>query len=246
MRRVRFLHRHVAILGASFPLAPLLLAGLTLAATIAGAAGLRNGVRWILALGVLSPDAVLGSGQVWRLLTWTFFEPAPLSLIFAAFTFLFFGRDLCNSWGPEKFLLRCLGLVAATGVVSCLIARFVWVDLWDGAWYSAWPLGESIIIAWATQLPMSQVLVYFVLPVGGQRLVILTIAGTLIFAALSGFGGYVPHFVAQGLTLAWLHGVSPRTLWRRLKVRTVRWSPRRAQSRLRPVERPSEPPRWLH
>lgn len=244
MRRVPFLHRYVTVLGASFPMATMLLAGATLIATVVGVAGMRNGIGGLLGLGVLVPQAVFG-GQVWRLLTWSFLEPQPLGLIFACLLFLFLGRDLVGSWGPERFLLRCLGLVVATGAVSALIGQFVFTGMRDAIWMSAWPLGEALIIAWATQFPSSQLLVYFVLPVGGQRLVILTIAGTLIFAALSGFDLYLPHFVAEGLTLAWLHGVGPRQWWRRWRASRVRFTPQRP-SYIRPVEKASEPPRWLH
>jgi membrane associated rhomboid family serine protease len=244
MRRVRFLHQHVTILGASFPIAPMLMAVATLLATVVGVAGMRNGVGGLLGLGVLMPQAVF-DGQVWRLLTWTFFEPQPLSLIFACLIFLFLGRDLVSSWGPERFLLRCLGLVVATGLVTCVVGRFVFPGLRESVWMSAWPLGEALILAWATQFPSSQLLVYFVLPVGGRRLVILTVAGTLLFAALSGFDLYLPHFVAEGLTLAWLNGVWPRNLWLRWRAGRVRFTPQRP-SYIRPVEKPSEPPRWLH
>ncbi len=244
MRRVPFLQRHVTVLGARFPMAPMLLAGTTLVATVLGVAGARNGIGSLLALGLLQPGAVL-SGQVWRLVTWTFFEPSPLGLIFAVLSLLFFGRDLASSWGPERFLLRCLGLVVSTGLVTCLIAQFLWTSLGAGSWFSAWPLVEGLILAWATQFPGSQVLVYFVLPVAGRRLVILTIAGTLLFAALGGIGVFLPNLVAIALTMAWLHGVTPRGLWLRLRARSVRFTPRRP-THLRPVERPEEPPRWLH
>jgi membrane associated rhomboid family serine protease len=244
MRRVRLLHRHVPILGASFPVVPIALAALTLVLTLLTIMGARNGLQSLMAVVVLSPSAVLERFELWRIVSFAFVEPNALGLIFGMLVLLFFGRDLCNAWGPERFLVRVLALVALTGLVSCLIVRFVWVGAYDSFWLSVWPLGEAIILAWATQFPSSQVLVYFVMPVAGRRLVILTVAGTFVFAALEGFDRYLPHFVAQGLTLAWLHGLTPRGLWLRLRARTVRFRPR--PTHLRPVERPSEPPRWLH
>lgn len=245
MRRVRFLQRHVTVLGAHFPMAPMLLAGTTLVATVLGVAGARNGLDGLLAAGMLQPAAVLRAGQVWRLVTWTFFEPSPLGLIFAVLALLFFGRDLANAWGPERFLLRCLGLVASTGLLSCLIGQYLWTSLSAATWFSAWPLVEGLILAWATQFPGSQVLVYFVLPMAGRRLVIVTIAGTLLFAALGGIAQFLPNLVAIAVTMAWLHGLTPRMLWLRLRARSVRFTPKRP-THLRPVERPEEPPRWLH
>lgn len=233
----------VTVLGARFPTATILVAGLTLACSVLGAMLWRAGIP-LLASGVLVPGQVL-SGELWRLVTWVLFELDPLSLIFLMMVLLLFGRDLAQAWGPGRFLAVYLGITALAGGVTCLIGALLWPALLNQTYATAWPLGEAIIIAWALLFPARQMLVYFVLPMGGRNLVYLTVGGTVLFALMGGIGNFVPHFAAQGLMYAYLQGFSPRMLWLRLKARTARWQPPRRATHLRPVDK-DEPPRWLH
>lgn len=237
---MRALRRDVTILGGRFPIVAVGLATATLVATI-----LAANVPAVQALGVMTPSLVM-SGQVWRLLTWSLLEFHPLSLAFVCLLFLFIGRDLVYSWGPDGFLKVCAGIVLSSGALTCLIARFLWRGLYDFPYWSAWALGEGLIIAYATLFPTRTILVYFILPLSGRRLLIVTVAGTLLFALLSSFPFFIPHFIAQGLMYFYLHGYSPRLLWLRLRARTIAWSPSRRPAHLRPVDRDDEPPRWLH
>jgi membrane associated rhomboid family serine protease len=236
---MRALRRDVTILGGRFPVVAVGLAATTLAVSILGA-----NVTSVGAFGVLAPSLVW-QGQIWRLLTWTFFELSPLSLIFACLIFLFFGRELSYRWGPVGFLQVCAGIVVGSGLVTCLVA-LAWPRVMAFPYASAWALGEGLIVAYALLFPSRTILVYFVLPLAGRQLLILTFAGTLLFGLLVSFPMVVPHFAAQGLMYAYLKGYSPRLLWLRLKARTVRWKPPKRASHLRAVERDDEPPRWLH
>ncbi|HET7292005.1 MAG TPA: hypothetical protein VFM88_06250 [Vicinamibacteria bacterium] len=237
---MRALRRDVTILGGRFPVVAVGLAATTLVLTILGA-----NVGAVQDLGLMPPSLVW-QGQVWRLLTWSLFEFQPLSLVFVCLAFVFFGRELAYTWGPVGFLKICAGIVLGSGALTCLIARFVWGRLYDFPYWSAWALGTALIIAYATLFPSRTILVYFILPLSGRRLLIVTVAGTLLFALMTSVAFFVPHFLAQGLMYAYLRGYSPRLLWLRLKARTVRWSPSRRPSHLRPVDRDDEPPRWLH
>jgi membrane associated rhomboid family serine protease len=237
---MRGLRRDVTILGSRFPLVAVALAAATLLVTI-----LAANARTVLALGVMTPSLVL-SGQLWRLLTWTFFELSPISLLFVCFAFLIFGRELVYHWGPTGFLSVCAGIVVGAGLVTCLIARVIGHGLMDASWASAWALGEALIIAYAMLFPSRTILFSLIIPVAGRQLLVLTVAATLVFALLVSFAQVIPHLAAQGLMYAYLSGYSPRLLWLRLRARTVRWSPSRRSSHLRPVDRDDEPPRWLH
>jgi membrane associated rhomboid family serine protease len=234
----RALRREVMILGAFFPIVTVALAAATLAATI-----LAANVEAFQAFGVMVPALAL-TGQVWRLLTWTFLEMSPMGLIFACFALLFFGRELARHWGPAHFLQVCLGIVVGAAAVTCVVA-FAWPKVMTAAYASAWPLCEALIVAYAMLFPSRTILFSLIIPVAGRQLLILTVAATLLVGLLVSFVVVIPHFAAQGLMYAYLRGYSPRLLWLRLKARTVRWSPRRA-SHLRAVERDDEPPRWLH
>lgn len=236
---MKALRRDVTILGGRFPLAAVLLAATTLVVSIVGA-----NVGAVGAAGVMAP-ALVWQGQLWRLLTWTFFELSPLGLIFACLVFLFFGRELAYRWGPVGFLQVSAAIVVGSGLVTCLVAR-LWPALMAFPYASAWALGEALIIAYAMLFPTRTILVYFVIPLAGRQLMILTFAGTLLFALLTSFAYFVPHFAAQGLMYAYLRGYSPRMLWLQLKARTVRWKPMKRSSHLRAVDRDEEPPRWLH
>ncbi|MFI5184246.1 MAG: rhomboid family intramembrane serine protease [Vicinamibacteria bacterium] len=245
MRPPRSLNDNIALFGARFPVAVVLVSGLTLFASLVGAVGWRNGFPLLAQVGLV-PD-LIWSGQVWRLVTWSFFNLEALPLIFAVLMVLFFGRDLCHSWGGRRFLLFYLGISAATALAVCLVGRLGWGGVWRGSYYTCWPIVDAITIVWATMYPSRQILLYFVLPVGGQTLIYLTVFGTLIFAFLNGFDLFVPHFVAMGLGWLYLRGLSFQYLWLRFKLATGlagRWRP----SHLRPVEkkRDAEPPRWLH
>lgn len=234
----RLVNGQVTIMGARFPNVTVGLAGTTLVATIVAA-----NVPAILALLVMPPSQVW-HGQVWRLLTWSLLEFQPLSLIFVCLAFLFFGRELANSWGALGFLKVCAGIVAATAFLTCLLALAVPYMI-DFPFWSAWALGGSLIVAYALMFPGRTILLYFVLPLRGRNLLIATVAGTLLFALLSSFAFFVPHFIAQGLMYAYLRGYSPRMLWLRLKARAVRFRPARRPSYIREVDK-EEPPRWLH
>ena len=245
MRVSRSLNGSVVILGGRFPFATVLVAAVTLLASVAGAVLWRSGVHLLARVG-LAPDFV-AAGEAWRLLTWSFFDPSALSLIFALLIVLFLGRDLCHSWGAVRFLVFYSGTSVATGLGVCLVGRLGWGDVWRGSYFTAWPVVEAITIAWATMFPSRQILMYFVIPVGGQALVYIAVFGTLVFALLDGFALYVPHFIAMGLAWAYLRGFSLEYYWLRFRVATGLVG-RRRPSHLRPVERPdrSEPPRWLH
>src|SRR5947209_17847997 len=57
------------------------LIALTLVTSLVGVIGERNGLP-LIRLGILQPERVF-HGEVWRLVTWVFFELHPYSLIFA-------------------------------------------------------------------------------------------------------------------------------------------------------------------
>jgi membrane associated rhomboid family serine protease len=162
----------------------------------------RNGLP-IAAYGLLAPKLVW-QGQVWRLVTWQFFELEPIGLIFSCALLYWFGRDLCGAWGWRKFLGVYFGFVAAIGVLVCLIGRFLWADIYDGVYFGAWPIAEALTIAWASLFPDREILFFFVIRANGKILIALTIGATLLWAAFSGVAVMLPHFLAEGLMLIYM------------------------------------------
>lgn len=231
--------------GARFPAAVVWLAGVVLAGSCLAAVDYRVGFKLLRFL-TLEPSLVM-RGEVWRLVTWSFFELQPLNLIFGCMILLLMGRELADLWGARRLWATYVVLSFLAGATTTLLS-LVWADLraWDGV--TIWPLVDALIIAWATLFPTRQMLVYFVLPLGGRNLVYVTLAGTLVFALLSGFAQFVPHFVAMGLMLAYLREPAIGRFWQRLTL-GMRGGPKRRSSHLRAVdrlERDDEPPRWLH
>src|SRR5512142_2539933 len=94
-------------------------------ASLVGALGRGFG---FLEQAALIPIAVW-QGQVWRLVTWVFFETDPLSLLFGCLTLYWFGRDLCFAWGARRFLVSFFGIAIVSAAVTCILARFAWPAL---------------------------------------------------------------------------------------------------------------------
>jgi len=233
------------VLGSHVPRVVGLLAGATLLASIAGALGARN-ESGLLVWGALVPGFVL-QGQVWRLLTWMFFETDAIGLIFACLGLVWFGRDLTQAWGPSRFLATYLTAGVVTGAIVTALA-FAWPRLLAVIQVGPWPIVSAMIVAWAVLHPHRDVFVYFVLPLHGRNLIYATLLGTLLFALMSGdVARFVPHFVAQGLALLYMREPFLGNLWLRLRYRLSTRGWRRRASHLRPVDRAGdEPPKWLH
>jgi len=154
-------------------------------------------------------------GQVWRLVTWPFIEPGPLSLIFALLFLYWFGRDLAEVWGSRRFLLvfGSVALTAAAG--TCLVAQ-VDAPVLDHAYLGGWALGSAMIVAWGLWFPDRVVRIYFILPIRGFWIAWLTVAVTVVYAIYAGWEGYLPELLAEGSILAWLFRRSLAARWARL------------------------------
>jgi hypothetical protein len=125
---------------------------------------------------------------------------------------------------------------------------FIWRDVRTAEYLTVWPLNEALIIAWASLFPSRQMLFQFVLPLGGRNLIVATLGMTMVFAMLTpnGFSVFLPHFIAEGLMLAYMREHAIKRWFRGL---TSAGGGRRKASHLRAVdrlERDEEPPRWLH
>jgi hypothetical protein len=106
---------------------------------------------------------------------------------------------------------------------------------------------EAMIIAWAMLYPDRQILLFFALPVAGRNLIGLTVAITVVMAALGGFQRFIPHFLAEVSALAYM-GAIPVRVW--IARARLAWFQRRYQQRTAKLTRidrdRDEPPRWTH
>ena len=239
--RASWLDRRFQLLGGSLPASIALLIGAMLIASILGAQ-----VAGVVATGALVP-ALVFAGQLWRLVTWAFFEQDAIGLIFGALALFWFGGDLVRIWGPVRFLASYLGLAAGAASVTCAVA-LVWPGLRPHPFVGIWPVVSALIIAWASAFPTRNLLLYFVVPLSGRNLVYATLGGTLIFALLGGVSSFIPHFAAQLLSLAAMRRTPLRDLWTKARFELAYRGWRRRSSRLREVPRASrdEHTRWYH
>ena len=218
------------------------LIALVLGMSAGGALLERLGVP-VLTLSILVPQLVF-AGQVWRLLTWAPLELQPISLLFGCLLLYFVGPDLLRRWGVRRFFALFFGGAMVVGAITCLIARAVPV-LAGFPFLGLWPMNEALIIAWAALFSDRQILVMFALPTSGRNLIWLTIAITVVMAALSGFLPFLPHFVAEGLALAYMDVIPVRRQLAKARLAWFQRGYKRRTSKLTSVDR-DEPPRWTH
>lgn len=176
----------------------LLTALLSLLAAVAGTFG-----RQLLERAVLFPARVW-TGEVWRVATWVLFEVDPLRFIFGLLMLYLFGRDLSSRYGARRFLLGYFALAIATGVTISLLERLLFPSLGLMGYAGVLSITAGLVIAWALSFPDRQLFVYFVVPLGGMRLVAATLGVTAIFAAFSGLPAVLDEIISEALVLGWL------------------------------------------
>ena len=199
----------------------------------------------ILRLSVLVPERVW-AGEVWRLVTWAPIELNPLGLLFGCLFLYFIGPDLVRRWGTQMFFARFFGGAAIVGAIVCLAARFLWLDLGRFPYVGLWPMLEAMVIAWAALFPDRQILLFFALPVAGRNLIGMTIAITVVMAALGGFSAFVPHFVAEAMALLYMDVIPVRSSVARARLAWFQRGYKRRTAKFTRIDRDDEPPRWTH
>jgi hypothetical protein len=155
-------------------------------------------------LSTLSPFLVV-RGQIWRMATWSFFEPDGQNLVFGSLMLGVFGRDLAALWGGARYLIICVGVALAAGFLTSLIG-LLWADVYQHQYLSIWPLADALIVAWAMLFPSRTILFMLMLPASGRNLLYLTVGMTGLFAVMYGFSNFVPHFLAMAAMFAYIRG----------------------------------------
>jgi membrane associated rhomboid family serine protease len=235
----------VTVLGQRIPIAAFGLLVLVIGGSILGSIASQMGFPAATLLS-LRPSAVL-SGQLWRLLTWGFLDFQFADLFFGSLFLFQSSPDLARAWGSERFLAVCLGLVAASGVVTCIVALPPpFHSLMGASHLTIWPLALAVTIGWASLTPHGVVNFFFVLPIPTRQIAIFIVAATVVYGLMGG-GGLVPALAAEGLMVLYTRGFSPRRLWLNLRFSVLERKLRRQMSSLREVKRDAtDRPRWFH
>jgi membrane associated rhomboid family serine protease len=183
------------------PKAVLFLIVATALVSLAAAVGSRHGATALLD-GLLVTPLVM-HGELWRLVTWVFYELSPLSLVFACLALWWFGRDVATTFGRRRFLAFYFGLAVLTGAVTTLVGRLVWPEMGGLPYGGSWPMLCGLLVTWGSMFSERQ-LRFWGVPLTGRHLVALTLAGTALFAIFDGLAPFIPHFTAELAVLLWL------------------------------------------
>lgn len=149
----------------------------------------------------LAPVLIL-RGQLWRLVTWPFFQDDPFTLLFGGLMIYWLGQQLAYVWSERRFLLRFFGYAVFAGAATTLLSV-----VWEAAsvpHIGIWPIANALIVSWAMLYPDRQVNIWGVLPVTGKTLALLVVGGTVLYAigGRLGIGAFTPHLFA--IAFAWL------------------------------------------
>lgn len=179
------------------------LVGLTLVTSLVAAVAARHGVDVYQQLALV--PALVWSGQVWRLVTWTLVESSPLALVFACVSLAWFGGDLVAAWGQPRFA-RYVGAIVVGASVGTSVIALALPEAWRAPHLGGWALGDALVIAWALQFPERRIRIYGLFVVGGELLAYGTVAVTGLFAVFYGLGPFLPELIAGGAALLSMTG----------------------------------------
>ncbi|MEO6953632.1 MAG: rhomboid family intramembrane serine protease [Polyangia bacterium] len=238
--------------GRGLPSIVLVLIIATAAMSIIGIVGERHGIKLLTACALVTSEVLRGQG--WRLFTWVFFEIEPWNLVLACLGIYWFARDLATRWGTVRFIITYLGLAALIGALTVVTSLF-YAPLRAIPQLGSWAILDALVILWASYYPTQQILMMFVIPMSGRRIVYFTIGATVLLALFRGIDSFVPNFIAEGIAVAVMFLPSPRELWIERKLRNMEH--KRKATHLRSVPRDAgphdEPPksdgsngRWLN
>jgi hypothetical protein len=170
-----------------------------------------------------------------------------LNLVFGCLLLYFVGADLLASWGVGRFFALYFGGAALVGLVTSVIGRFLWLEVYGHVYASMWPMLNALVIVWAAYRPTAQIRMFFVIPIVGRHLITFTIAITFVYALINGFAFFVPHFLAIFFAMMYADVISVRRLFLRGRMAMLQRDYKRRTAHLRMVERDDEkPPRWMH
>jgi membrane associated rhomboid family serine protease len=203
--------------------------------------------RGLQAFAAFAPGLIL-EGQLWRIVTWPFFQNDPFALIFGGLMIYWLGQQLAYVWSEKRFLMRFVGYAAFASVATTLLA-IVWTPA-RSVHIGVWPVANALIVSWAMLYPDRQVNIWGILPITGRTAAILVVVGTLLYGLWGGAGGigaFAPHLFA--ILAAWLLSRGKvRAPWLDAKQWWAEREQKRRARHLRVVKKDGsdDRPRWLN
>lgn len=152
---------------------------------------------------------------LWQLVTYALVATTPWSVIAAVLGYGWFASDLERTWGSNAFLDRWL--LAVLGVaVAQVLAAIAWPELRHEPLIGTELVMESLFVAWGMTFPNRTIRIFFVIPIPGRMLAILTVAFVVLSAVFGGpdqFPIHVAPLASCGLGLGIARGWSARRLY---------------------------------
>jgi membrane associated rhomboid family serine protease len=136
---------------------------------------------------IMQPAAVV-HGHVWQLLTYTFIDTSPLSLLFSSLALWTFGAVLENTWGQHRFIELYFGSVIFAGLCAIGVAYTGLLGASPGApVYSAWGGVMGLLGAYGTAFAEQETFLFlFPQPIKAKWMVLIWIGVALFYFLATG------------------------------------------------------------
>jgi membrane associated rhomboid family serine protease len=190
------------------------LGGVTLAVSIAAAVFGEAG-QTMAALLVFVPVGLVHL-RLWTPLTYTFYVPDPINLLFALLGLWLLGAALEQRWGTRRFVTFYF-LTSAAGALATALVALIAPSVRAHAYFGNWSAIEGLIAAFAVLLPDAQIFLYFV-PVQAKWMLPISAGITVLFMLMTGWQPYLPQLFGLGAGVLFAGGVSPGNIFLRAKV----------------------------
>jgi membrane associated rhomboid family serine protease len=141
------------------------------------------------------PDDFL-HGKLWQVLTYTFLNPDPISLLFALLGLWLLGAALEQMWGTRRFLWFYF-LTGALGAIATALVGLVSVRVRGYGYFGNWASLEGLIAAFAVLMPDAQIFLYIV-PVQAKWMLPISAGITVLFMLMTGWWPYLPQLFGLG------------------------------------------------
>jgi len=177
----------------------------------------------------MQPAAVVGKGQLWRLVTYMFLHSrgGVGHILFNMLALWMFGVELERMWGSRyflKFYFFCGVCAALTTVVLSFMPMAIFDSLYQSLTIGASGAIFGVLLAYALYFPYRPILVMFVFPVPAKYFVMI-MGGVSLLASLSASSGGVAHTThLGGLAAGYLYLKKPRlNVKAEIQYRLVKW-----------------------
>ena len=177
----------------------------------------------------MRPAAVIGDGQLWRLLTYMFVHSRDSfsHILFNMLALWMFGVELERMWGT-RFFLKFYFVCGICAALTTLVLSFVPLPIFDSL-YASLTIGASgaiygVLLAYALYFPHRPILMMFMFPVPAKYFVMI-MGGISLLSSLGSAGGGIAHTTHLGGLLAgYLYLKRPRiNLGSEIQYRFLKW-----------------------